>query len=244
MSIAIAVHGATGRMGRQITKLVQEADGLHVHAQLTRGWALDELDGADVMIDVSNLESSERAVEAALERGLNVVIGTSGWDADRIRALEVSVPAERGVLIVPNFSLGSVVGTHLAAIAGRFFDSIEIVEAHHERKIDSPSGTAVRTAERIAAARAEAGEPVVTAPNSDQEARGRVVDGIPVHALRLRGVVADQQVLFGGTGEVLTVRHETISPAAYERGILLALRSAPAARGVTVGLDALLGLAN
>jgi 4-hydroxy-tetrahydrodipicolinate reductase len=191
-----------------------------------------------VLIDVTNLEFSERAVSFALAHGLNVVVGTSGWNADRLTELEGEIPADRGVLVVPNFSVGSVLSTHLAAIAGRFFDSIEVIEAHHDRKIDSPSGTAVRTAEAIAAARDTALEP----PFADQTARGEVVAGIPVHSMRLRGVVADQQVILGGVGEVVTIRHETLSPGAYSHGIELALRQSPDLRGLTVGLDALLGL--
>lgn len=242
MPIAIAVHGATGRMGRLITRLIDEADGLELHAALSSGTPLESMAGADVLVDVSTLDASRRAVAAAIDNGINAVVGTSGWDASLLDALESSLPAERGVVVVPNFSLGSVLGTHLATTAARYFDSIEIVEAHHDRKIDSPSGTAVRTAERLARARAEAGLEPVVAPHGAQEARGRVVEGIAIHALRLRGVVAEQQVHFGGTSEVLSVRHETISPAAYERGILLALRAAPDTTGVVVGLDALLGL--
>lgn len=242
MSISVAVHGATGRMGRLITRLVEESDDFELHAALSSESSLDAMLGADVVIDVSRIEASERAVAYALEHGMNAVVGTSGWDAERLARLESEVPSDRGVLVVPNFSLGSVLGTHLAGIAGRFYESIEIIEAHHDRKVDSPSGTAVRTAEHIAEQRREAGLDAVTAPNGDQDARGRIVDGVAVHSVRLRGIVADQQVLFGGTGEVLSLRHETISQAAYEHGIRVALAAAPNARGVTVGLGTLLGL--
>lgn len=242
MPISVAVLGATGRMGRLITTLLDEADDLVVHAALSSTSSLDEMLGADVLVDVSRIEVSERAVAFALEHGMNAVVGTSGWDAERIGRLEASLPTERGVVIVPNFSLGSVLSTHLAGIAGQFFDSVEILEAHHDRKIDSPSGTAVRTAEHIAQTRHEHGREPLEAPHGDQEARGRIVEGIAVHSMRLRGIVADQQVLFGGTGEVLTLRHETIAQTAYERGILLALRAAPVQRGLTVGLAELLGL--
>lgn len=229
-------------MGRLITRLIDENDDFTLYAELSSGSSLDDMLGADVLIDVTHLEASQAAVAFALDNGIDVVVGTSGWSADKIAELESRVAAERGVIIVPNFSLGSVLGTHLATIAGRFFDSIEVIEAHHDRKIDSPSGTAVRTAERIAQSRSEAGLPAIEAPHGEQDARGRIVEGIAVHAVRLRGVVADQQVLFGGSGEVLSVRHETLSQAAYERGIGLALRAAPETRGVVVGLDALLGL--
>lgn len=238
MTIAVAVTGATGRMGRLILELIDRDDAFTLHAALSSADPLDAMLGADVLIDVTRLDVSERAVDVALEGGLDVVIGTSGWDATRIGALAERVPADRGVLVVPNFSLGSVLATHLATTAARFFDSVEILEAHHERKVDSPSGTAVRTAERIAAARDTPLDP----PAAEQRARGEVVDGVPVHSLRLRGVVAEQRVLFGGTGELLEIRHETLDQSAYLAGIRTALLAAPDSTGVTVGLDALLGL--
>ncbi|KAB1657278.1 4-hydroxy-tetrahydrodipicolinate reductase [Pseudoclavibacter chungangensis] len=238
MTIAVAVTGATGRMGRLILELIDRDDAFTLHAALSSADSLDAMLGADVLIDVTRLDVSERAVDVALEGGLDVVIGTSGWDATRIGALAERVPADRGVLVVPNFSLGSVLATHLATTAARFFDSVEILEAHHERKVDSPSGTAVRTAERIAAARDTPLDP----PAAEQRARGEVVDGVPVHSLRLRGVVAEQRVLFGGTGELLEIRHETLDQSAYLAGIRTALLAAPDSTGVTVGLDALLGL--
>jgi len=238
MTVSVAVLGATGRMGRLITRIIEEADDLVLHSALSSASSPREMLGADVLIDVTRLDVSERAVRFAIQHGIDVVVGTSGWGAERVEQLRTELPADRGVVIVPNFSLGSVLTTRLAAIAGRFYDSVEIIEAHHAGKVDSPSGTAVRTAEAIADAR----EGELVAPGAGQEARGAIVRGIPIHALRLRGVVADQQVVLGGTGEVLTLRHETISQDAYVQGILLALRAAHGARGVTVGLDALLGL--
>lgn len=238
MTISVAITGATGRMGGLIRRIIDETEGLELHAALSSGSDLDELRGADALIDVTNYDASVRAVDAALEHGLDVVVGTSGWDAARLAELEARIPAGRGVLVVPNFSVGSVVATRLAEIAGRFFDSIEILETHHEAKVDSPSGTAVRTAERIAAARGAALAP----PNAQQPARGQTVEGIPVHSLRLRGVVADQQVVLGGTGESLNIRHETYSQDAYVEGIRLALRAVTGLEGLEVGLDGLLGL--
>jgi len=147
---------------------------------------------------------------------------------------------DRGVIVVPNFSLGSALGTAFAAAAAKYFDSIEIVEAHAATKIDSPSGTAVRTAELMARAREERGP--VAAQHTDQRARGQQVAGIPVHSLRLEGIVAKQSVVLGGAGETLTITHDTTDSRAYAAGILRAIRSAPQARGLTVGLDRLLGL--
>src|SRR6218665_415084 len=145
-----------------------------------------------------------------------------------------------GVIFVPNFSLGSVVGTVLAAYGARFFDSVEIVESHHAGKADSPSGTAVRTAERIAATREAVGP--ISAPHPEQRARGELVSGVPIHSMRLAGVDAEQRIVFGGVGDTLTFVHTTVSSVAYRAGLLLALRAAPVTPGVMVGLETLLGL--
>lgn len=225
-------------MGTLIQQIIADSEEFELHAGLTSASAPEEMIGADVLIDVSRLDASEKNVDFALQNGLNVVVGTSGWGQERLDELANRIPEGRGVIVVPNFSVGSVLGTHLATIAGRYYDSIEILEAHHDKKVDSPSGTAVRTAEAISAARGR--EPVP--PNADQASRGEVVAGIPVHALRLRGVVADQQVIFGGTGEVLNIRHETYSNTAYTQGIRLALNAAATATGLTVGIGGLLGI--
>ena len=198
--------------------------------------------GAELVVDVTVPAASQAVVEYAVAHGLNVLVGTSGWTSERITTLERTIAGNLavGVVIVPNFSIGSVLGTAFAAMAARFFDSIEIVEAHHASKVDSPSGTAVRTAELMGQARGTLG-PVV-APHVDQRARGQQVSSIPIHSLRMQGVVAKQDVIFGGKGEVLTISHETVSPNAYEAGIMLALRAARTARGVIVGLDQLIDL--
>jgi len=242
MSIGVAVVGAQGRMGRLATRLVEASADLHVHALIGSADPLDGIEGAGVVLDLTVPAVSPAVVEAAVTRGLPVVVGTSGWTAERLASLGASLAErpEQGVVVIPNFSLGSVVATLLATVAAPYFDSIEILEAHHAGKVDSPSGTAIRTAELVAAARAEAGPS--SAPHSDQRARGQQVAGIPVHSLRMDGVKAEQTVLFGGTGETLRVTHQTVSDASYEAGILLALRAAPAARGLVVGLDRLLGL--
>ncbi|WP_371029513.1 4-hydroxy-tetrahydrodipicolinate reductase [Pseudoclavibacter sp. JSM 162008] len=238
METQVAVLGASGRMGSLVERIIDSTEGLALHARLTSATPLEEMLGADVLVDVSHLDASEIAVPFALEHGLDVVVGTSGWDEQRIASVAAVVPAGRAAVFVPNFSLGSVLGTALASVAGRFFDSIEILEAHHDKKVDSPSGTAVRTAELIAAAR----EHPLSPPNADQEARGQQVAGVPIHSMRLRGVVADQQVVLGGAGEVLTIRHETISQEAYVQGIRLAIGHARSSQGTTVGLDDVLGL--
>lgn len=238
----VAVVGATGKLGRLVAGIVSEHPEFELVASLGSSSELSEMLAADVVVDVTVPGVSQKVVEYALTNGRNVLVGTSGWSAERITGLKRLLGDEpsNGVVVIPNFSLGSVLATSFATMAARFYDSIEIVEAHAARKVDSPSGTAVRTAELMAAARATRGP--VAAPHTDQRARGQQVASIPVHSLRLAGVVAKQDVIFGGTGEVLTLTHETISPSSYTQGILVALRAAATARGVTVGLESLIDL--
>lgn len=242
MSTKVAVVGATGRMGRLVAEIVRETEGFELVAEIGSAGPLSDMLGADIAVDVTIPGVSQGVVDFAVANGVGVLVGTSGWSSDRIARLERTLAgnAVSGVIIIPNFSVGSVLATSFAAMAAKFFDSIEIVEAHHSTKIDSPSGTAVRTAELISVARAALGP--VAAPHTDQRARGQQVASIPVHSLRLRGILAKQDVLFGGTGETLTISHETISASSYEAGILLALRAVLDARGVTVGLDQLIDL--
>lgn len=234
--------GASGKLGATVCSLIDSSEQYEVSARIGSKDDLDGMSGADIVVDVTLPAITQEVVAAAVERGIPVVVGTSGWSADRIETLRRGMPAEgeSGVLIVPNFSIGSVLATSFAAMAARYFDSIEIVEAHPVSKVDSPSGTAVRTAELIGGARGARG-PVV-APHVDQRARGQHVSTVPIHSLRMEGVVAKQEVLFGGIGELLTVTHETIDRSAYEAGILLALGAVRDIRGVVVGLDKLIEL--
>jgi len=242
MGIRVAVVGANGRMGQLATRLIEQSDDLEIAAAIGSGDSLDAMTGADVVLDLTLPQFSQLVVDHAVQLGIDTVVGTSGWSSDRIASLRRAVAAKPGlgVLIIPNFSIGSVLASSFAAQAARFFDSIEIVEAHHAAKVDSPSGTAVRTAELIGDARAALG-PVI-APHADQRARGQQVASVPIHSLRMQGVLAKQEVILGGTGEVVTITHETLSSSSYEAGILLALRSAQSAEGVVVGLDNLLEL--
>lgn len=242
MSIRVAVAGATGKLGSVAVRLIRDADDLDLVAELTSRSSLDEMGEADVLVDMTLPHVSPGIVAFAIDHGINVVVGTSGWSDERIRDLSARVAAHEGTgaLVIPNFSLGSALGTAFATLAGRFFDSIEIVEAHSASKLDSPSGTAVRTAELIDAARGDRG-PVI-APHTDQRARGQQVASIPVHSLRMEGLVAQQQVFFGGVGETLTIRHDTLDSRAYESGILLAVRAAVSMTGVRVGLESLIDL--
>lgn len=242
MAISVSVVGATGRMGQLISQIIENSGEFELHSRIDSKGDLADMLGADIVVDVTLPSVSASVVEYAIAHGLNVLVGTSGWSSDRIATLERTIAGNLavGVVIVPNFSIGSVLATSFAAVAARFYDSIEIIEAHHASKIDSPSGTAVRTAEIMGAARAHIGP--VAAPHVDQRARGQQVASIPIHSLRMQGVVAKQDVIFGGTGEVLTISHDTLAPNAYEAGILVALRATSTARGVTVGLDKLIDL--
>jgi 4-hydroxy-tetrahydrodipicolinate reductase len=233
MAIKVSVIGATGRMGKLALELIDAADDLELHSALDSKSDASLSDGADVIFEVTRLEVSQQVVARAIDAGQKIVVGTSGWSAERLAELPSSL-GESAVVVIPNFSVGSMLATRFAAEAGKFFDSIEIVETHHAGKLDSPSGTAVRTAELISANRTTP----VTAPAADQDARGQLVAGIPVHSLRLAGVSARQDVHFGGVSELLTISHETSSVAAYSAGILASIRFAAKAQGLHVGLDA------
>lgn len=242
MTRQVALVGGTGKLGSIIRAVVDGMDGFEVSAVLTSASGFDELDGADLIVDASAPHVSVEVVRAAVERGTNVLIGTSGWSAERIALVRPLVEsAGTGAVFIPNFSLGSVLGSALAAVAAPYFASAEIVEAHRDTKIDSPSGTAVRTAELIAAAREEQGP--VSAPHADQRARGQQVGGVPVHSLRRPGVIAKQDVILSGAGESLTLTHDTVEPAlAYAPGIRLSVPFAADARGVVVGLENVIDL--
>lgn len=240
MSITVAVAGATGRLGRLVCEIVEADPAYKLVARLSSTSAPGEGAEAQILVDVSHPDASPAIVERALDRGQRVLVGTSGWSEAKLSPLrERLAESDAAVIVVPNFSLGSVLGTVLARIAAPFYDSIEIVEAHHPAKVDSPSGTAVRTAELMAAARD--GKPVA-APFTDQPARGELIAGIPVHSLRLAGVVAKQEVRLGGPGEVLSIAHDTHSDEAYRAGITAALAALQTASGLTVGLEGVLGL--
>lgn len=239
---SVAIVGATGRMGRLATALIERSDDLRVHAALGSSDPIDRIAGADLVLDLTVPAVSPEIVGAALDRGIPVLVGTSGWTSERITVLarRLQNSPDLGVIIVPNFSLGSVLATLASTMLAPYFSSIEIVEAHHEGKVDSPSGTAIRTAELMGIARGDAGP--VDAPHADQRARGQQVASVPIHSLRMGGLLAQQDVIFGGVGETVRISHETFSDESYAAGLLLGLRAAPTARGVVVGLDKLLDL--
>ncbi len=243
MSFTVAVVGASGRLGSVIARVVETLPEAELVATLGSEDELSTAFTADLVVDATNPTVSHDIVAAAIRAGRHVLVGTSGWSAERLASLR-SLVADHpgsGAVVIPNFSLGSALATSFAAIAARYFDSAEIVEAHHAGKTDSPSGTAVRTAELMAAARAELGP--FSTPHVDQRARGQEVGSVPIHSMWLAGVVARQEVVFGGAGELLTITHDTVSTAAYEAGIRASLlRAAAVVDEVVVGLDVVLGL--
>lgn len=238
---SVAVLG-TGRMGKLALDLIDTDPNLKLHAALNSSTPKEQMLGADVVVDFTLPSASPELVEFAISNDLKVVVGTSGWSESKLQILEARLaqhPAASAV-VIPNFSVGSMLIQHFSTVAARYFDSIEIVEAHHEGKVDSPSGTAVRTAELIHQARKGLPQPLI--PGADQVARGDVVAGVPIHSLRLKGVSAKQDVYFGADSELTTLSHEVISHRAYAKGILLSIEFAKQATGLHVGLDKVLGL--
>lgn len=238
--------GASGRMGSTTCAAIDAAPDLTLVGRYDDGDELGDLGGAQVAVDFTVPDASPANVRHCVEQGVHAVVGTTGWTADRLAALE-SLLAQHdsvGVLIAPNFAVGALLMMSFARQAARFYESVEIVETHHPGKVDAPSGTAVRTAELIARARAEAGLGAIPdATTSDPAgARGAEVDGIRVHAQRLRGRVAHQEVSFGAEGEALTIRHDSFDRISFMPGVLAGVRAVPEHPGLTVGLEHFLGL--
>jgi 4-hydroxy-tetrahydrodipicolinate reductase len=244
--LKVAVVGAAGRMGGEVCRAVEAADDLELVARLDAGDDLGDLGGADVAVEFSVPSASLGNVLHCVRRGVHVVVGTTGWDDERLAAVRTALDAvpRVGVLVAPNFAIGAVLMMAFARQAARFYESVEVVELHHPDKVDAPSGTAARTAALVAQARREAGlPPVPDATTSDPGgARGADVDGVRVHAVRLRGLVAHQEVLFGAPGEQLTVRHDSFDRASFMPGVLAGVRAVQSRPGLTVGLEHLLDL--
>ncbi|MDQ1648159.1 MAG: 4-hydroxy-tetrahydrodipicolinate reductase [Frankiaceae bacterium] len=245
--IAVGVLGARGRMGSEVCRAVEEADGLELVAAVDAGDDREPLRAASVVVDFTTPDAVLDNVRWCIDAGVHAVVGTTGFDEDKlatVRGWLADAPGV-GVLVAPNFGIGAVLLMKFAAEAARWFESVEIIELHHPRKADAPSGTARRTAELIAAARRDAGldpsGPDATSSALDG-ARGASVDGVPVHAVRLSGLVAHQEVLFGGTGETLTLRHDSLDRASFMPGVVSAVRRIGDRPGLTVGLEQLLEL--
>ncbi|WP_295701781.1 4-hydroxy-tetrahydrodipicolinate reductase [Lapillicoccus sp.] len=251
--VTVAVIGAAGRMGSQVCRAVTAAAGLRLVGTYDMGDDLGDLGGADVVVEFSVPDSSPDNVAHCVAQGAHVVVGTTGWTPGRLAILEAQLAAAPsshrgtavGVLVAPNFAIGAILMMSFAQQAARFYESVEIIELHHPAKVDAPSGTASRTARLIAEARADAGlGQVPDATTSDPDgARGARVDGIPVHSVRLRGLVAHQEVLFGGEGEMLTLRQDSFDRSSFMPGVLEGVRRVGAHPGLTVGLEHYLGLA-
>ena len=243
--IRVAVLGAKGRMGAEVVRALRAADDLDLAAAYDVGDAL-ELSAVDVAVDFTHPDAVLANLRACLDAGVHAVVGTTGFDEVRLAQLRgwLDTAPGVGVLVAPNFGIAAVLMMRFAAQAARFFDSVEIVELHHPGKADAPSGTARRTAELVAAARREAGSrPMPDATTSSLPgARGADVEGVRVHAVRLAGLVAHQEVLLGGQGESLTIRHDSYDRASFMPGVLLGVRAVAGRPGLTVGLEALLDL--
>lgn len=241
--------GAAGRMGRTVVAAVEAAPDLELVAALDVDDDVAALAGhADVAVDFTLPEATEANVHALIDAGVHAVVGTTGWTDEALgrveEHLERAAGGTTGVFIAPNFALSAVLAMAFAAKAAPWFESAEVIELHHPDKVDAPSGTAVHTARGIAAARADAGlGPVPDATSSALDgARGAVVDGVHVHAVRLRGLVAHEEIVFGNPGEQLTIRTDSFDRASFMPGVLLAVRRVAERPGLTVGLDALLDL--
>ncbi|QKW21826.1 4-hydroxy-tetrahydrodipicolinate reductase [Kitasatospora sp. NA04385] len=248
MTLRVAVIGAKGRIGSEAVKAVEAAGDMELVAALGRGSELTELTEArvDVAVELTHPDSVMANLDYCLTNGIHVVTGTTGWTEARletVRGLLAKAPG-LGLLIAPNFSIGAILGMKFAQTAARYFESVEVIELHHDNKADAPSGTATRTAQLIAAARAEAGRPPQQDPTTHglPGARGADVDGVPVHAVRLRGLLAHQQVMFGDTGETLTLRHDSTHHSSFMPGILLGARKIADHPGLTFGLEHFLDL--
>ena len=235
-------------MGSTTCEAVRSASDLELVAELDAGDPLDALTetGSQVAVDFTRPDAVMGNLKWCIEHGVDVVVGTTGFDDDRIGQLRswLGDAPDVGVAVVPNFGVGAVLMMAFAEKAARYFDSAEIVELHHPRKADAPSGTARHTAARIAAARRDAGlDEMPDATSSALEgARGADVDGVRVHAVRLSGLVAHQEVLFGGHGETLTIRHDSLDRFSFMPGVLLTVRQIGSHRGLTVGLERFLDI--
>jgi 4-hydroxy-tetrahydrodipicolinate reductase len=241
--INVAVLGARGRMGSEVVKAVEATDGLALVAALDLGDSLDQLKGsaAHVVVDFTTPDSVMNNLEFLINNGINVVVGTTGFDDAKLATIKgwLSQNPSVGVLIAPNFAIGAVLMMEFAEKAARYFESAEIIELHHPAKVDAPSGTAARTAELMSAARKAAGLGAMpdATTTSLAGARGSLVGDIPVHSVRARGLVAHQEVLFGGLGETLTIRHDSIDRAGFMPGVILGIRKIVNTPGLTHGLD-------
>jgi len=248
VKIKVAILGAKGRMGTESVKAISAADDLELVASLDLGDSLDLLksSGAEVVLDFTTPDSVMKNLEYAITNGINVVVGTTGFDSKRIEEVKTLLAknSKVGAIIAPNFGLGAVLMMQFAAKAATYFESVEIIELHHPEKADAPSGTATRTAELISDARSKAKKSAMPDKTSSglAGARGAKVGDVPIHSIRLRGLVAHQEVLLGDQGETLSIRHDSIDRSGFMPGVLLAIRSVKTRSGLTFGLENLMDI--
>jgi 4-hydroxy-tetrahydrodipicolinate reductase len=258
--ISVVVHGAAGRMGQEIVNAVCQEAELQMVGAIDLKAAEDKLslpDGSavpfssdldyilfacqpEVLVDFSTAAAVMPAVRLAAKYGVNIVIGTTGLTAENIKEIENLAKEHKiGVVVAPNFALGAVLMIHLAKIAAKYFDYAEIIELHHHLKADAPSGTALSTAKAMAKAK---GKPFSTPKGQASASRGEAVEGVAIHSVRLPGLLAHQEVILGGSGQTLSIRHDTISRQCYTPGVILAIKEVAHHKGLIFGLEALLGL--
>ena len=259
--IKVAVHGAAGKVGQEVVSALCQEPDMQIAGAVDIKATQDYLtlpDGSgtvpfspdldfiltscqpDVLVDFSTAQATMSAVRMATKHGVNLVIGTTGLAADDIKEIEKLAKAHQvGVVVAPNFALGAVLMIHLARVAAKYFDFAEIIELHHHLKADSPSGTALSTARAMAQAK---GRPFSTPQGETSDSRGQQVEGVTIHSVRLPGLLAHQEVLLGGAGQTLSIRHDTIGRQCYMPGVMLAIREAVKRKGLIYGLDTLLGL--
>ena len=241
--IKVGVLGARGRVGAEVCRAVQAVDDMELVAAVDLGDTREPLAGADAVVDFTHPDAVMDNLRWCVEQGVHAVVGTTGFDAEKLSTVRGWLAAHAGanVLIAPNFAIGAVLMMHFAQQAAPFFESVEIIELHHPNKADAPSGTARRTAELVAAVREEPSPDATSTQLAG--ARGAEVEGVRVHAVRLSGLVAHQEVLLGGHGETLTIRHDSLSRESFMPGVLLGVRQvAGLPDRLTVGIEPLLGL--
>ncbi len=262
-NIKVVVHGASGRVGQEVVKAVSQEPGMQLVGAVDLKVSEDSLalpDGSgkvpfsadfksiitacqpDVVVDFTIAKAAMPAIRIAAEKGVNMVVGSTGYSAEELAEIErLAKTSKIGIVVAPNFALGAVLMIHLAKIAGKYFDHAEIIELHHDKKLDAPSGTAKTTAQAMAEAR---GKPFLTpaVAGEDSPSRGKPVGGINIHSVRLPGLMAHQEVIFGGAGQILSIRHDTINRECYMPGVILAVKEVMKRKEYIYGLDNLLGL--
>ena len=239
----VAVLGAKGRMGTEASAAIRDAKDLQLVAQLDLGDSLDQLvtSGAQVVVDFTHPDAVMKNLEFAITNGINVVVGTTGFDDAKLAKLKTLLAANPkvGALIAPNFALGAVLMMQFSQVAAKYFESVEIIELHHANKVDAPSGTAIRTAQMITDVRKQKSKAAMPDATKDAiaGARGATVGDVPIHSVRSHGYVAHQEVIFGDPGETLSIRHDSINRAGFMPGVLLGVREVVKHPGLTVGLE-------